>query len=423
MSYPWSKSVFPIAAIFSFRMLGLFMLIPIFTLYAPNLLGATPALTGIALGSYGLSQGLLQMPFGILSDKYGRKKIITIGLVLFALGSLLGATTDSMVGMIAARILQGMGAIGSVLIALLADLTPDSQRTKAMAVIGGAIGISFSLAMLISPVLAESFGMSAIFYFAVVLALIGLVLLHLVIPTPNLVELPASGRGPLIQKSLLKTVLANKTLLSLNAGIFFQHLILTSTFYLIPLLLEDQLKLGHLSSSWHFYLPMMLLSFLLMVPIMVYSEKKGKNSAVFLVSVLGISLSQGLLIFLYSNWIVFCLLLGLYFVAFNFLEASLPSMVSKTAKAHTKGTAMGVYSSCQFLGIFAGGLLSGFLFEYVEYFFSQCGSGIGLGDACGEDSQIRLGYGICVCTSALLPILSFPRRRETIQKCGTCSKF
>lgn len=359
--YPWSKSVFPIAAIFSFRMLGLFMLIPVFTIYAPKLVGATPALTGIALGSYGLSQGLLQMPFGILSDRYGRKRMITAGLVIFCLGSLLGALTDSIYGMIAARILQGTGAVGSVLIALLADLTPDADRTKAMAVIGSTIGISFSLAMMISPALTAAFGLSAIFYLTVFLALLGLVLLHAVIPTPQLVSPPP---GSLIQKSLLKIVVSDKILQSLNAGIFFQHLILTSTFYVIPLLLEDQLKQGHLTTSWHFYLPLMVISFLLMIPFMVYSERKKQTNRLFLLSVLILGLSQGALIFFYSNWAIFCLLIGLYFVAFNFLEASLPSLISKSAKAHTKGTAMGVYSSCQFLGIFVGGLISGFLFEY-----------------------------------------------------------
>lgn len=185
MKQPWLNRVFPIAAIFSFRMLGLFMLIPVFSVAAIHLKDATPTLIGIALGSYGLSQGLLQIPFGFLSDRFGRKPILTLGLVLFAVGSLLGAYADSIYGMIFARTLQGAGAIGSVLIALLADLTPDEQRTKAMAVIGVTIGMSFSLAMVISPALTHRFGLAGIFYLTAFLAGTGLVLLHTVIPTPK----------------------------------------------------------------------------------------------------------------------------------------------------------------------------------------------------------------------------------------------
>ncbi len=174
MKYSWNKTVFPIAAIFSFRLLGLFLLIPVFTLYATNLKGATPTLIGLALGSYGLAQGLLQIPFGMLSDKLGRKPMIAIGLLLFAGGSLLGAVTHSIAGMITARILQGAGAIGSVLIALLADLTLDEQRTKAMAIVGITIGTSFSLAMIISPALTHYYGLSGVFYLTAALAVLGL---------------------------------------------------------------------------------------------------------------------------------------------------------------------------------------------------------------------------------------------------------
>lgn len=182
MRSSWCSSVLPIAAIFSFRMLGLFMLIPVFTVLALGLKGATPSLIGIALGAYGLSQGVLQIPFGVLSDRFGRKAIITLGLILFCAGSLLGAISDSIYSIIIARFIQGMGAIGSVLIALLSDLTAEEERTKAMAIIGISIGVSFSLAMILSPLISHHYGLAGIFYFTLVLSVLGLLILHIIIP-------------------------------------------------------------------------------------------------------------------------------------------------------------------------------------------------------------------------------------------------
>jgi MFS family permease len=361
MNYPWSKTVFPIAAIFSFRMLGLFLLIPVFSLSAEKLHGATPILIGFALGVYGLTQGLLQMPFGLFSDKIGRKPIITLGLILFACGSLLGALTDSIYGMILARALQGAGAVGSVLIALLADLTPDEQRTKAMAVIGLTIGTSFSLAMIISPAISHRFGLSGIFYLTTSLALLGIILLHLIIPTP--------AREPFHEDSeaspaLLKPVLSDKQLQRLNAGIFCQHFILTSTFFAIPFILAKQIEQGHVTQQWHFYLPLMLCSFILMIPFILLAEKKKQMKIIFLCSIVVITLSQFLLAYSYQNWLGLCILMLTFFIPFNILEAALPSLISKQANPKSKGTAMGVYSTSQFLGLFSGGALAGILYEW-----------------------------------------------------------
>lgn len=361
MKYPWSKTVFPIAAIFSFRMLGLFLLIPVFSIYAQNLQGATPTLIGLALGIYGLAQGVLQMPFGLLSDKLGRKPMVTLGLILFALGSLLGALTHSIYGMIIARTLQGTGAIGSVLIALLADLTPDEQRTKAMAVIGMTIGTSFSLAMVISPVISHHYGLTGIFYLTTALALTGLILLHWLIPQPEH-ETFHSESEP--NPALLKPVLSNKNLQRLNLGIFCQHFILTSTFFAIPFILSKQVEQGHLTQQWHFYLPLMLSSFILMIPFIILAERKKRMKMVFLFSILILSISQLLLAYTYQSWFSLCLLMLLFFIAFNILEASLPSLISKQANPRSKGTAMGVYSTCQFLGLFAGGALAGILYQW-----------------------------------------------------------
>lgn len=341
-------------------MLGLFMLIPVFTVYAVNLDSATPTLIGFALGSYGLSQGLLQIPFGMLSDRYSRKSILTLGLMLFIVGSLWGALTHTIYGMILARTLQGTGAIGSVLIALLADLTPDEQRTKAMAIIGVTIGLSFSLAMVLSPIITHYFGLSGIFYVTAGLALIGLLLLHLVIPTPIKEPFHLDSEA---NPALFKNVLGNKHLQRLNVSIFSQHLILTSTFFAIPILLQQQLKLGYLSAQWHFYLPVLFCSFIAMVPLIILAEKKRLVKPIFLIAIAITSISQLYLSQTYNHWHSICISMVTYFIAFNFLEATVSSLVSKQAPAVSKGTAMGVYSSSQFLGIFAGGVLAGVIYQ------------------------------------------------------------
>jgi MFS family permease len=362
MKIPWLKQTLPIAAIFSFRMLGLFMLIPVFTVYATHLAHATPTRIGIALGIYGLSQGILQIPFGLLSDRYGRKRLITIGLVFFALGSLLGANVHSIEGMIVARALQGMGAIGSVLIALLADVTDSEHRTKAMAVIGFTIGASFSLAMIASPLITHAYGLSGLFYLSTGLAVLGLILLHRLIKTPPHVPIQNTTKW-----SQFKLVLSEKPLLRLNAGIFCQHLILTATFFVIPILFAKQQSLGHITAQWHIYLPLMLGAFLVMMLFLGFFERKGLIKWGFLSSILITGLSQIAFITVSASWIGLCGCLFAYFVAFNILEAELPSMISKQAPPQSKGTAMGIYSSCQFLGIFAGGTLAGITAHYSSY--------------------------------------------------------
>ena len=352
----WIKTVFPIVTLFSFRMLGLFMLIPVFTVYAGQLAGSTPTLIGVALGVYGLSQGLLQIPFGLLSDRFGRKPLLTIGLLLFAGGSLLGALTHSIWGMIAARTLQGTGAIGSVLIALLSDLTSDKERTKAMAVLGMTIGLSFGLAMVISPLITHEFGLAGIFYLTVGLALTGLLILHTVIPTPKQEYYHADTET---NPSLIKKVLSDMNLQRFNASIFFQHCLFTSTFFVIPLLIKKQIQLTKLTQAWHFYLPIMVISFLLMIPLIILGEKKNRIKPVFLTAIATISATQLILIFSHNQWPALCFSLLMYLIAFNYLEATLPSLISKQVKPSIRGTALGIYSSSQFLGIFAGGALAG----------------------------------------------------------------
>lgn len=359
MKRVWINSVLPIAAIFAFRMLGLFMLIPVFSVYADNLKHASPALIGIALGSYGLSQGVLQIPFGMLSDRFGRKSILTLGLVFFAAGSVLGGIADSIYTMIVARILQGIGAIGSVLIALLADLTPDKHRTKSMAMIGATIGLSFITAMILSPAIAGHFGLAGIFYCTALLAIAALLLLHFVIPTPPQSTFNTTEASPTFFRSVIK----NPHLQRLNLGIFCQHFILTATFFMVPLILKQFIAQNVLTTLWHFYLPLMTLSFLSIIPIIIVAEKKQTLKTWFTLAICATSITQLLLSLTYHHWSGFCLLLFIYFAAFNILEATLPSLVSKQAPQKIKGSAMGVYSSSQFLGIFCGGASSGFMYQ------------------------------------------------------------
>jgi len=347
-----------LAAIMATRMLGLFMILPVFSLFAESLPDATPFLIGLAIGIYGLTQALLQIPFGMASDKFGRRGMITIGLILFALGSVVAASADSLMGIIAGRALQGAGAVAAVIMALTADLTREEQRTKAMAIIGMSIGGAFTLALVVGPLLNHWVGVSGIFWFTAILALLAIVILWTQVPEPTKSHMHHDAQ---LDVGLTKSVLADTQLLRLDAGILILHAILTSTFVVVPFVLRDSLGIDVSHHSW-VYLPVLLLSAAAMVPFIIIAEKKRKMKQIFVgaVSLLGISL------FAMSQWytsaVVFFILLWLFFTAFNFLEASLPSLVSKTAHAARKGTAMGVYSSSQFFGAFIGGSAGGWLY-------------------------------------------------------------
>ncbi len=358
------RAVLSLAAIFSFRMLGLFMILPVFTLYANQLHGATPWLIGITLGVYGLTQALLQIPFGMCSDRFGRKPIITLGLVLFGIGSVVAAMSHSIAGVMIGRALQGGGAIGSTLIAMIADVTREDKRTQAMATIGITIGVSFSIAMVLGPVLNQWIHVNGIFALTALLAVGGLLILHTVVPTPQKL-LRHTDSQPVPE--LFKEVLTNSQLLRLDIGIFIQHAILTATFIVIPVALFQG---GHIPEArqWMVYLPVLLISFCIMVPMIIIAEKKRRMKPIFLISIALLMLAQALLALLHHSAWLMGLSLLIFFTGFNVLEASLPSLISKIAPAGSKGTAMGVYSSSQFLGIFFGGMIGGWL--YGQHHFS-----------------------------------------------------
>ncbi|TNE73015.1 MAG: MFS transporter [Gammaproteobacteria bacterium] len=351
------RSVLALASVYAMRMLGLFMVMPVFMLLGSDLDDATPALLGFAIGAYGLSQALLQIPFGLLSDRVGRKRMIYIGLVLFASGSLVAASTDSIYVVIAGRILQGAGAIASVLMALLSDLTREQERTKAMATVGISIGLSFSVSLVLGPLLGSLWGLSGLFYVTAVLACFALFVVHRVVPTPHQNKVSADTHPA---KAMLGKVLSDGRLLRLDFGIFSLHLVLTALFLVFPVMLRDQLGLPG-SSHWWFYLSVMVTSFFAMVPFIIIGEKKRKMKpvlcgAIGLMTISAAGLAE-VSVSLWAAWgVLFC-----FFMAFNLLEASLPSLVSKEAPAAAKGTAMGAYSTSQFLGAFLGGALGGAL--------------------------------------------------------------
>lgn len=353
------RSVSALASVYAMRMLGLFMVMPVFMLLGNDLDGATPALLGFAIGAYGLSQALLQIPFGMLSDRVGRKRMIYIGLVLFAAGSLLAASTDSIYVVIAGRILQGAGAIASVLMALLSDLTREEERTKAMATVGISIGLSFSVSLVLGPLIGSVWGLSGIFYVTAALAAIAVVVVHRVVPTPHQHRISADTHPA---REMLGKVLSDRRLLRLDFGIFALHLVLTALFLAFPSILQDNLGLAS-RSHWWFYLSVMVTSFFAMVPFIIIGEKKRKMKPVLCGAIALLMLATAGLASVAVGLLAAWGLLFFFFMAFNLLEASLPSLISKEAPAASKGTAMGVYSTSQFMGAFLGGALGGVLLE------------------------------------------------------------
>lgn len=351
------RAAISLAGIFSLRMLGMFMILPVFALYAAKLDGATPALMGLAIGAYGMTQAILQIPFGLLSDRFGRKPVIAVGLLLFALGSVVAALSTSIYGIILGRAIQGSGAIAAAVMALAADLTREEQRTNAMAIIGMSIGFSFSLALVTGPILDHWIGLSGIFWLTAVLACVGIAGLYLIVPQPQVSRVHRDAEPVPAQ---FMSVLKDAQLLRLNYGILSLHLILTATFTVLPLILRDYL--GMVSAKhWHLYLPVMLLSVAAMIPFIILAERRRRMKQVFLGAIAVVALAEFGMALWHVSLVSVGLLLFLFYAGFNLLEATLPSLISKMAPSDSKGTAMGFYSSSQFLGAFIGGAAGGWL--------------------------------------------------------------
>ena len=364
------KSVYSLASIYALRMMGLFMILPVFALYAEELKGNTPALVGIAIGVYGLTQALLQIPFGMLSDRIGRKKVIAAGLLIFAGGSVVAATADSIYIVILGRALQGAGAIAAAIMALTADLTREEHRLSAMAVIGISIGLSFMVSLVAGPVLNQWIGVDGIFWLTAVLAIGAIFVLFFIVPSP---VQSSFHRDAMTAPQQLKEVVKDAQLLRLDAGVLILHMMLTATFVVLPLALRDVAQLAT-ADHWLIYLPVMFLSMVTMIPFVILAEGKRRMKEVFGAAVMTLAVAEIVLVFMYQSVAGIVFSLFMFFVAFNVLEATLPSLVAKMVSPDRKGTAMGVFSSSQFLGAFLGGTLGGTLHGAygIEAVFGMC---------------------------------------------------
>jgi MFS family permease len=356
------RAAMSLALVYALRMLGLFMILPVFSLHAHEYTGATPVLIGLAIGIYGLTQGLFQLPFGFLSDRVGRKTVIIFGLLIFGAGSMLAAEAESITQVIAGRALQGLGAIAAAVMALAADLTREEVRLRIMAAIGMSIGASFMLSMIIGPIIAAGFGLRMLFWITAGLALLGILVVAFVTPNP-----PRQSFHRDAQVSLrdVGRVAGDIELLKLGFGVFVLHLVLAATFVVFPLLLQQNLQVDE-ALHWRTYLPVFVMSIFLLVPMIIVAEKYRKSRLVFGLAVVMLALAEFGLAWSETYLAVF-LMLVLFFGAFNFLEAMMPASVSRIAPADMKGTAMGLFSSAQFIGAFAGGLLGGFLLGAADY--------------------------------------------------------
>ncbi|VAW80641.1 Inner membrane transport protein YajR [hydrothermal vent metagenome] len=352
-----TRTAASMAGIYALRMLGLFMILPVFALYSEQLEGATPALAGLAIGIYGLTQAFLQIPFGLVSDRIGRKPVIVFGLLVFALGSVMAANADSIWAVIAGRAMQGAGAIAAAIMALTADLVREEHRVKAMAIIGMSIGASFAVAMVLGPVLNSWIGVPGIFWLTALLALGGIAVVIVLVPTPVHSRVRRDAEAVPAQ---FASVLRNPQLLRLDAGIFSLHLILTASFVVLPLALRDIAGLDA-AQHWKVYLPVLLLSLPMAIPFIIQAEKHRRIKPVFVGSVLVVGLAELLLFGFHNQVVTIGIGLFVFYSAFNLLEALLPSLIAKMAPAESKGTAMGFYSSAQFFGAFVGGAGGGWL--------------------------------------------------------------
>jgi len=364
-----------LALIYMVRMLGLFIILPVFALFAGDFEGSTPFLMGLALGIYGLLQAALQIPVGLLSDRIGRKKTITMGLALMAIGSVVAAMSDTIYGVILGRALQGSGAITAALMALAADLTREEQRTKMMALLGASIGLSFIIALMLGPILIKVFSISMLFWFTGGASILAMIILHTAVPNPVTSGFRADTSANL---ATIGQLFAHPQLRRLNLSIFFLHMLITASFVAVPVLLLNggMEKTDH----WQVYLGAMLISLVVMIPMIIVAERYRLMRWILLASVLGLLLTQ--LLFASFSDTLLAVLIGvvLFFSFLNTLESLLPSLVSRIAPAGSRGGASGIYASSQFLGAFVGGAGGGWLLGVAG--FSGLFIGLAFGCLC-----------------------------------------
>ncbi|SFN37261.1 Predicted arabinose efflux permease, MFS family [Izhakiella capsodis] len=355
------RATWGLGTVFSLRMLGMFMVLPVLTTYGMALQGASETLIGLAIGIYGLAQAVFQIPFGLLSDRIGRKPLIVGGLLLFVLGSVIAASTVSIWGVILGRALQGSGAIAAAVMALLSDLTREQNRTKAMAFIGISFGITFAIAMVLGPVITHYFGLHALFWMIAILACCAIVITLMLVPSAKHHLL---NRESGMVKGSIRQVLTNQRLVKLNIGILCLHILLMSSFVALPGQFEQA---GFPASQhWKVYLVTMLVAFVMVIPFIIYAEVKRKMKSVFIGCVALLLMAEIILWHAGNHFWTLVFGVQLFFIGFNLMEAILPSLVSKESPAGYKGTAMGLYSTSQFIGVAIGGSLGGWIFGNFE---------------------------------------------------------
>jgi MFS family permease len=346
-----------VSLVMSIRMLGLFMLFPVMSVYAAEYDNASALLIGMAIGIYGLTQALLQIPFGYLSDRFGRKPILIIGIAIFFLGSVLAANTSNLIIVVLGRALQGGGAISAVLMAFLADSVHEENRAKANAFVGFQIGVAFMLSLLIGPIISSRVGLEGVFW---TIALLSLLAMLIVI---SLEHSKPIAYYKLSFKSLKESL--TKELITLDVSIFSLHLILAAGFIVMPILIVEN-QIVSMIDNWHLYLPAIFLSFLGMIPLIVVSEKFNKTKYILLLCILLLIVSQFVFLNASLNFQIFLITLTIFFIAFNSIEALLPSLLSRTADAAKRGLAMGIFSTSQFLGTFFGGAIGGLIYDIYD---------------------------------------------------------
>jgi len=346
-----------VSLIMSVRMLGLFMLFPVMSVYAGNYDGSTPFLIGMAIGIYGLTQALLQIPFGYLSDRFGRKPILIIGLLIFLLGSIVAANASNIIFVVIGRALQGGGAISAVLMAFLADSISEDNRAKANAFVGFQIGVAFMLSLIIGPLITSRIGLSGLFW---VIGLFSIIAMLIVFS----LERSRPINYYRLSFGALKETLSRE-LITLDFSVFSLHLILASGFIVMPLLIMEN-QIVSMIDNWQLYLPAVLLSFIGMIPLIIISEKFKKTKYILLLSIFLLIISQIIFFISDLNFSIFLITLTIFFVAFNTVEAILPSLLSRTASTSKRGLAMGIFSTSQFLGTFIGGAIGGLIYDIYD---------------------------------------------------------
>ena len=358
------KQIMPLSLIVALRFFGLFIVLPVLSIYALDMPGATPFLAGLVVGGYALTQAAFQVPFGMMSDKFGRKQVLLFGLIIFIIGSVIAALSDDIYMLLIGRFLQGAGAIGSVVSAMIADLVKEEQRAHAMAIMGGTIAMSFAAAMIIAPIVGGNWGIDKLFWLTAILSVMAIGVLFTSVPKPPHIVHTYSEA-----ESKFTEVFKDKALTRMYITFLFHSSIMTMAFFIIPVVMTQTVAEGGFgwekAELWKVYFPAMIFGFLAMAPAAIFGEKYGKGKEIFMISVAVIFLGFLAMGFATDAW-VFVLGVVLFFIGFNMFEPLLQSFVAKFAKVHQKGAALGVANTFAYTGIFFGGILAGWLMQHYD---------------------------------------------------------